>query len=130
MGQTIKSCAIDEHGAGRTRCLEPRTPPGDRGALRRFAVVALAGGLAVERLTGRPDAHAAQDLANVERRIAHLPAADRAEFLREARAAAGRVVDKDWPLLIELARRLHRAGAMDHFEVLDVLNLAPPRRAA
>jgi hypothetical protein len=69
-------------------------------------------------------------LANVERRIAGLPAAERAEFLREARAAAGRVVDADWILLSELARHLHRRGALDHIEVLDVLNLAPARQAA
>jgi hypothetical protein len=122
---------INEYGGGQTRCLEPHCPAGDRDALRRFAVVALAGGLAVERLTGRQDDHAAQDMANVERRIAHLPAAERQAFLREARAAAQRVVDKDWPLLVELARLLHGAGTMDHVDILNALpELAPPHRSA
>ena len=130
MCQTIKSCAIDEAGSGQTRTLEPHTPAGDRGALQRFAVVALAGGLAVQRLTGRPDDHAAQDMANVRQRIAYLPADEQMIFMREARAAAVRWVDKHWPLLVDLARRLHRAGTMDHLDVLDVLNLAPSRAAA
>jgi hypothetical protein len=99
-GQTIKSVAIDERGGGRTHAIDdPHAPSGDRGAMRRFCVVALAGGLAVERLTGRADDHAAQDLANVEARIAGLPASKRAEFMREARAAAGRLIAADWPLL-------------------------------
>jgi hypothetical protein len=42
----------------------------------------LAGGIAVERLTGRADDRAREDMANVERRIAHLPASEQAEFMR------------------------------------------------
>jgi hypothetical protein len=129
-GQTIKSSMIDEHGAGRTRCLEPCAPKGDQDAIRRFCVVALAGGIAVQKLTGRQDDQAQQDMRNVERRIAHLPAAEQAIFLREATAAAKRLVDADWTLLSELARHLYRRGALDHMDVLNVLNLAPSRRAA
>jgi hypothetical protein len=129
-GQTIKSVAIDERGGGWTRTLDPHAPGGERGALQRFCVMALAGGLVVERLTGRADDWAAQDIAKVERRIAHLPAAERVEFLREAKAAAQRVVDRDWSLISDLARRLHGAGSLDHIDVLNVLNLAPSRRAA
>jgi hypothetical protein len=40
------------------------------------------------------------------------------------------VVDRDCPLISALARRLHRRGALDHMEVLDVLpDLAPPHRS-
>jgi hypothetical protein len=130
-GQTIKSVAIDEHGGGETRAFDdPRAPGGDRGALRRFCVMALAGGLAVQRLTGRADDWAAQDIARVKRRIARLPADEQATFLAEAKAAAQRVVDRDWTLLADLARNLHRRGALDHVDVLNILNLAPSRRAA
>jgi hypothetical protein len=37
------------------------------------------------------------------------------------------VVDKDWLLISDLARRLHRAGAMDHVDILNVLPELAPR---
>jgi hypothetical protein len=131
MCQTVEECTIDERGGGWTRTRDDPQAPGDeRGALQRFCVMALAGGAAVERLTGRPDDQAHHDLADVKRRIAHLPTDEQATFMREARAAAQRVVDRDWALLTELARHLHRRGALDQMDVLNVLNLAPSRRAA
>jgi hypothetical protein len=131
MGQTVKSVMIDECGGGETRAFDdPQAPGGDRGALQRFAVMALAGGLAVQRLTGRADDWAAQDIARVKRRIARLPAAERAEFMREARAAAQRVIDRDWNLVSDLARHLHRRGALDRMDVANILQFAPARAAA
>jgi hypothetical protein len=128
-GLTIKSCSIDTRGGGRATLDDP-APGDERGALQRFCVMALAGGLSVERLTGTRDGCGDKhDLAAVNRRIAHLPADERASFLREARAAAQRVIDRDWNLISELARHLHRRGALDRVDVLNVLNLAPARAA-
>jgi hypothetical protein len=92
-------------------------------ALRRFSVMTLCGPIAVQKLTGQPDDGGLADIAEVKRRIriARLPAAERAEFMREARAAAQRVIDRDWNLVSDLARHLHRRGALDHMDVLNVL---------
>jgi hypothetical protein len=74
--------------------------------------------------------HAQQDLANVRRRIAHLSADEQAMFLREARAAAKRLVDADWTLLSDLARHLYRRGALDHMDLLNILQLDREGRQA
>jgi hypothetical protein len=130
-GLLIEGVDVDQRGGGRTRAIDdPQAPCGERDALRRFCVMALCGSAAIRKLTGRDDDCAHDDLREVERRIAILPVGERQAFLIEARAAAQRIVDRDWNLLNVLARHLHRCGALDRIDVSNVLNLAPSRRAA
>jgi hypothetical protein len=118
---------IDEAGGGHCRTVQALRPPeGDsfaalraRGAITDYLVVAMAGIVASGR-TGGLDG-CGGDIQNIRHKLATIEDRQKVALLREARAAAERIVNRYWPIITILAEQLHSRGSLDHGEIIEIL---------